>query len=183
VAYLDPGFKKTATSDSKCLILVGMVPGELHVRKVFCGKASIEEMIEWCYTMHEYVKHHHGAYRLKMEEVFLQSLLYKDFAAAALKKYPLPVSGDTRKKPDKDARIEAMSGHFERATVWFDEDIKEDHHTQALIEQFLNFEPGVKTLKDGPDAFEGAVHILEQGVFLTAEDVDHGNYAHSKHKI
>lgn len=183
VAYLDPGFKKTATSDSKCVILLGMISGEIHVRKVYCGKATVEEMIEWCYGIHEYVKRGNGVYRLKMEEVFLQSLLYKDFAVAGAKKYPLPVSGDTRKKPDKDARIEALSGYFERGAVYIDEDIKEDHHLQALIEQFLSFEPGVKTLKDGPDAFEGAVHYLQIGGPPQQEDLESGTYSRSKHKL
>lgn len=162
VAYLDPGFKKTATSDSKALVLVGVFEGAFHVRKAFVGKASVEEMIEWGYVMHEYVKRHGGTYRFKMEEVFLQSLLYKDFAEAAKTKgYPLPVSGDTRKKPDKDARIEAISGYFERGQIFFDKDIEEEHHTNSLIEQLINFEPGVKSLKDGPDALEGAIHILQ----------------------
>lgn len=183
LAYLDPGFKKTATSDSKSQILVALHNGEFHVRKVFCGKASVEEMIEWGYTMDEFVKRNNATYRFKMEEVFLQSLLYKDFSAAALKKgYPLPVSGDTRKKPDKDARIEAMSGYFERGVIFFDEAIKEEHHTQALVEQLLNFEPGVKTLKDGPDALEGAIHLLEQNRKL-AVDVGTGSYTNSKHRI
>ncbi len=117
-----------------------------------------------------------------MEQVFLQDLLYKDFAAAAVKKHPLPVSGDTRKKPDKDARIEAMSGLFERGSIFFDEDIKEEHHTQALIEQLLNFEPGVKTLKDGPDALEGAIFLLNQSLALSA-DVEVGRFTNNKHKI
>lgn len=183
LAYLDPGFKKTATSDSKSQILVALHNGEFHVRKVFCGKASVEEMIEWGYAMDEYVKRNSATYRFKMEEVFLQSLLYKDFAAAAQKKgYPLPVSGDTRKKPDKDARIEAMSGYFERGAIFFDEAIKEEHHTLALVEQLLNFEPGVKTLKDGPDALEGAIHLLEQNRKL-AVDVQTGSYSNSKYRI
>lgn len=183
LAYLDPGFKKTATSDSKSQVLVALHKGEFHIRKVFCGKASVEEMIEWGYATDEYVKRNHASYRFKMEEVFLQSLLYKDFAAAAQKKnYPLPVSGDTRKKPDKDARIEAMSGYFERGTVFFDEDIKDEHHTLALIEQLLNFEPGVKTLKDGPDALEGALHLLQQYRSLDGE-LFTGTFVTSKHKI
>ena len=184
VAYLDPGFKKSDTSDSKCLILMGMAAGEIHVRKVFCGKASVEEMIEWGYATHEFVTKRYASYRFKMEEVFLQSLLYKDFAAAAVKKYPLPVSGDTRKKPDKDARIEALSGYFERGSVFFDEDLKEEHHTQALIEQFLNFEPGVKSLKDGPDAFEGGLFFLLQGGIVQEGDYDSYKYtANKKHKL
>lgn len=183
LAYLDPGFKKTATSDSKSQVLVALHNGEFHIRKVFCGKASVEEMIEWGYSMDEFVKRNHGSYRFKMEEVFLQSLLYKDYSTAALKKgYPLPVSGDTRKKPDKDARIEAMSGYFERGSVFFDINIKEEHHTQALIEQLLNFEPGVKTLKDGPDALEGALFILQQSIRLNA-DMDVSDFNHNKHKF
>lgn len=169
VLYLDPGFKKTATSDSKAMVLVGLHDGEFHIRKVFCGQASIEEMIEWGYSMDDYVKLHNASYIFKMEEVFLQSLLYKDFNEAGKRKNrQLPVSGDTRKKPDKDARIEGISGYFERGNVFFDESIKEDHHCKELIQQFTNFQPGVKSKKDGPDATEGAFHILQQTVMLNA---------------
>lgn len=183
VSYLDPGFKNTATSDSKCQVLIGMLNGEFHIRKVFCGKGSVEDMIGWGYATDEFVKRNGGTYRFKMEEVFLQSLLYKDYAAASIKKgYPLPVSGDTRKKPDKDARIEAMSGFFERGAIYVDEDIKDDHHFIAFMEQFHNFEPGVKTLKDGPDAMEGCLHILQQSISLSA-DVYNGNYLQNKKRV
>ncbi len=183
VAYLDPGFKKTKTSDSKALVLIGLHQSEFHIRKVFVGKASVEEMIAWCYNMDTYVKERKGAYKLRMEEVFLQSLLYKDFAEAAKKrKYPVPVTGDTRKKPDKDARIEALAGYFERGQVFFDESLKEEHHTKELIEQFLAFEPGVRTLKDGPDATEGAIFQLVEAVQLRA-DVHVGTRKANKHRI
>jgi phage terminase large subunit-like protein len=183
IAYLDPGFKKTSTSDSKALVLVGLLKGEFHIRKVFCGKASVEEMIEWGYACDEYVKSKNASYKFKMEEVFLQSLLYKDFAEVAKTKgYAVPVSGDTRKKPDKDARIEAMSGYFERGQVYIDEAIEQDHHCIALVEQFLNFESGVKTLKDGPDATEGAFHLLQQSVKTNADIIVNNSFK-SRHKI
>jgi predicted phage terminase large subunit-like protein len=170
VNYLDPGFKKTATSDSKAMVLVGLHNGEYHIHKVFCGQASIEEMIEWGYAIDDFVKLHNGAYQFKMEEVFLQSLLYEHFAAAGrTKNRNLPVSGDTRKKPDKDARIEGLSGYFERGLVFFSEDILNDHHCKTLIQQFTNFEPGVKTFKDGPDATEGAFFILNNSVIHNAD--------------
>lgn len=165
VAYLDPGFKKTKTSDTKALVLVALHKGMYYIVKVFCAQASIEEMIAWCYDMDNYVKGGNGTFRLKMEEVFLQSLLYKDFAQAAITyKYPVPVSGDTRKKPDKDARIEATSGHFERSSVILNEKEEGNHHMAELIEQYLNFQPGVNTKKDGPDAVEGAMHILQNSL-------------------
>ncbi len=170
VNYLDPGFKKTATSDSKAMVLCALHQGEFHIRKVFCGQASIEEMIEWGYSIDDYVKQHNASYVFKMEEVFLQSLLYKDFSEAGRRKNrQLPVSGDTRKKPDKDARIEAISGYFERGAVFFCESIQEDHHCKELIQQFTNFQPGVKSKKDGPDATEGAFFILNQNVQMNAD--------------
>jgi len=183
LAYLDPGFKKTATSDSKALVLVGLHEGQFHIRKIYCGQASVEEMIEWGYSMDTFVKSQNAVYQFKMEEVFLQSLLYKDFSAAAkTKKYSLPVSGDTRKKPDKDQRIESISGYFERGDVWFSEELEKEHHAIAAVEQLLNFEPGVKTKKDFPDALEGAFHLLQQNVSLNAE-IFIGQRKKNHHKI
>ena len=117
-----------------------------------------------------------------MEEVFLQDLLYKDFAEVAKTKGPLPLQGDTRKKPDKDSRIESISGYFERGNVIFNEDEKESHHMLELHEQFFAFEPGVKTKKDGPDAMEGGMWKLNQMIGLNA-DINVGDRAKSKYKI
>jgi predicted phage terminase large subunit-like protein len=183
VAYLDPGFKKTKTSDSKSLFLAALHEGKFHVRKVFCGKASVEEMIGWGYAIDEFVKKGNGTYKFKMEDVFLQDLLYKDFAEASKKKgYPLPVSSDKRKKPDKDARIEATSGYFERGDVYFDEDLKNDHHFQTFMEQLLGFQAGGSTKKDGPDAMEGCFYELQASVKLNADVMVNKNSA-NKHKI
>jgi predicted phage terminase large subunit-like protein len=183
MAYLDPGFKKTKGSDTKALVLVGLYEGKFHVQKVFCAQASVEEMVEWGYALDKEIKSNGGSYTFKMEEVFLQDLLFKDFAAAAkLKGFPLPVSGDKRKKPDKDARIEALSGYFERGDVYFNEEEKDNHHMQALIEQLLTFEPRVRSKKDGPDALEGAMHLLQQSVSLSA-DIGIGSRQLSRHKI
>lgn len=162
LAYLDPGFKKTKTSDTKAWILVGLHEGKYHVIRPYVGQASIREMIAWGYHIKELCDKAGAAVTLKMEEVFLQDLLYDDFAAEGQARgVPLPVSGDKRKKPEKDARIAAMAGHFERGQVLFNQDLKEDAHMRELIEQLINFEPGVRTRKDGPDALEGAMHLLQ----------------------
>jgi hypothetical protein len=162
VAYLDPSFSAKKNADHKSLVLMGVKDGEFHVLKTFCGVATIEEMVEWCYIIEEYVKKHHGAFELWMEDVFFQSILYKDFAAAARRKgWPLPVQGDTRQKPDKDQRIMALSGHFERSEWYFNEAEKDNHHMQTLIFQFTSFAPGHTGIKkDGPDACEGAKEKL-----------------------
>jgi predicted phage terminase large subunit-like protein len=183
VAYLDPGFKKTSTSDSKAWILVGLHNAEYHVVKAYVGVATVNEMIGWGYELQAYVQQHGGAVRMRMEEVFLQDLLYQDFAAEAAKRgAPLPLQGDKRKKPEKDARIEAISGHFERGNVYFNAAMDEDHHMKRLKEQLLNFQPGVKTHKDGPDALEGAIHDLQSTV-TTAADITIGDRHKSKYRL
>ncbi len=183
VAYLDPGFKKTATTDTKAWILVGLHKGELHVVKAFCGQASVQEIIGWGYELHQYVQDRSGACELVMEEVFLQDLLYKDFdAEAKARSKPLPLKGDKRKKPDKDSRIESISGYFERGTIYFNAAEQDNHHMVALEEQLLNFEPRVKTPKDGPDALEGAIFLLNSRVRLSA-DVQVQPRRGSKHRV
>jgi len=165
VAYLDPSFKGTKTSDTKCWVLVGLYEGKYHIRKVYCDRATTNEMVSWGYAINDLVKSKSASVQFWMEEVFLQDLLYKDFAAERkVYGYPLPLRGDKRKKPDKDSRITATSGYFERGDVYFDETIKEDHHTKKLIDQYLLFEPGSSSKKDGPDAVEGAIYILGQMV-------------------
>lgn len=183
VAYLDPGFKKTKTADSKAWVLVGFTGDKYHVLKAYVGVASIVEMIGWGYELAAYVSKHGAVAQLWMEEVFLQSLLYDDFAEEAKKRgQPLPLRGDKRKKPEKDARIESISGHFERGNVVFNAAEKENHHMKRLVTQTLNFQPGVKSHKDGPDALEGAIHILH-GAAASAGPIVVGQRGRNKHGL
>lgn len=183
VAYLDPGFKKTKTSDTKAWVMVGLHKGEYHIIKAFVAQASITEMVGWGYQLQDYCAKNGGAMRLFMEEVFLQDMLYDDFAAEGkLRGAPLPLRGDKRKKPDKDARIEAISGHAERGHLWFNEAEKHNAHMVQLRDQFINFQPGVRTRKDGPDAVEGAIHILQQAVTAAAPIII-GQRQHNKYAI
>lgn len=184
VAYLDPGFKKTSTADSKAWVMVGLHDGQYHVIKAYVGVASVNEMIGWGYALQEYVEEKGGAVRLMMEEVFLQDLLYQDFDAEAKQRgKPLPLRGDKRKKPEKDARIEAISGHFERGNVYFNEAEQNNPHMKLLREQLLNFQPGVKTHKDGPDALEGAIHALSQAANTNPSGIHVGARYKSKHRL
>lgn len=163
VQYLDPGFKKTKHSDSKSLVLIGLYDAKFYIIKVFCGQATTNEMIEWCYSMDEYLKRNHASAPLLMEEVFLQSLLYDDFARMAKTKgAPLPVRGDKRKKPEKHSRILATAGYFERGDAYFNVEEHHNHHMIALKQQYIFFRPGSTKIKDdGPDAVEGAITELK----------------------
>lgn len=166
IAYLDPSFKNKKNADHKSWLLLGLTrAGEIHVLKPFCARASVDEMIGWGYEIQTYVHRRNQVCQLWMEEVFLQDLLYKDFAEYAKKNRlpPLPVQGDTRPKPDKDQRIMATQGYFERSNVYFNEAEKDNHHMKALKLQFTSFKMGHTGIKkDGPDAFEGGLYKLLQ---------------------
>lgn len=166
LAYLDPSFKNKKNADHKGLVLVGLKEGEFHVIKAYCDRATVEAMIEWHYELEKFVKGNHAVCEFWMEEVFLQDLLYKDFAEAAKRKgWPIGVHGDTRQKPDKDARIASISGYFERGQVYFNEAEKTNHHMITLKQQLTLFEPGNTGIKkDGPDALEGAIFKLMEKV-------------------
>lgn len=184
VAYLDPGFKKTKTSDGKSWVLVGIWKGEYHIIKAFNGQATIQEMIGWGYELDKFLKEGHGVADFKMEELFLQDLLYADFQKEGeARGYMLPVGGDKRKKPDKDSRIAANSGHFERGNVYLNAAEENNHHMLELVEQYLNFEPGVKTKIDGPDAVEGAIHLLQSKRMLNPDTMLVGSRTNNKYKI
>lgn len=164
VAYLDGGFKKSKTADTKALVLIGLHDGEYHIRKVYVDNCSIETMIAWHYDLDTLLKAKGATCVWWMEEVFLLSMLHDHFdAATGTYGFRLPIQGDKRKKPDKDLRIANTAGYFERGRVYFDADLEGDAFTKRLIQQYLRFKVGVNSLeKDGPDAVEGGIHKLNE---------------------
>jgi phage terminase large subunit-like protein len=175
IAYLDPSFKSRKNADHKALMLLGLKEGEIHILKAYCDRATVEDMVEWHYELESYVKNRGAVCEFWMEEVFLQDLLYKDFAEAARRKgWPIGVQGDKRQKPDKDSRIAAMAGYFERGQVYFNTAEKGNHHMQNLKQQILLFQQGNTGIKkDGPDALEGGLYKLMEKV-QTAQPVSYG---------
>ena len=76
--------------------------------------------------------------------------------------YQLPITGDKRQKPNKYARIEAVSPLWERGKVFYNEAYRNDPDMAASIEQTLSFEAGSSVHDDGPDADEGAIWLLQR---------------------
>ena len=185
IAYLDGGFKKTKTSDTKALVLVGFMEGEYHIHKAYVDNTSIGGMIAWHYDLWNYLKQKNATAVWFMEEVFLLGLLHDHFDDA-IKEYGfrIPMIGDKRKKPDKDLRIGNIAGYFERGKVWFDKSLEEDRYTKRLIKQFTNFKKGVRNNeKDGPDATEGAICLINEQVSNITGGVETGRRHKSKHKL
>lgn len=163
VCYTDPSFKDSATSDYKATMLMGKTKeGAFHLLKAYAEQTSVTRMVAWHYELHDWID---GlvSVRYYMESNFIQQLLLDEFRkegeACGMH---IPVMGDSRKKPDKFARIEAMQPLFERGLVVLNEKEEKSVGMQQLIEQLQLFERGSRAHDDAPDALEGAIYLLNK---------------------
>ena len=163
VLYIDPSWKSKKTNDTKAAKLWGKQKTNLWHLRAFVRKASIAELVRWCYDLYEWSLDNGIAIRFFMEASFMQDILLDEFTTEGnLRGYQLPITGDTRKKPDKFQRIEAVSPLWERGFVFYDLSQKDDPDMQAGLDQLLAFEKGMAGNDDAPDADEGAIWILQR---------------------
>lgn len=178
VLYIDPSWKSKKTNDTKSAKLWGKQGTNLWNLRAFVRKSSLAELVRWCYDRYEeycLASRTEGVFRTTeiastsisirfvMEASFMQDILLDEFTTEGnLRGYQLPITGDTRKKPDKFQRIEAISPLWERGFVFYDISQKEDPDMQAGIEQLLAFEKGMAGNDDAPDADEGAIWLLQR---------------------
>ena len=162
VAYCDPSFKGSTQNDYKAIKVWGKIGTELHHIAAFVRQCSVSEMVRWFYDLHERMPE--GVIcEYYIEANFLQDILLDEFTTEGkLRGYQLPIQADKRKKPDKFARIEAVSPLGERGFVFYNERLQNDPDMLAGIEQTLSIEKGSRTHDDAPDADEGAIYILQK---------------------
>lgn len=162
VAYCDPSFKGSTKNDYKAIKVWGKVGTELHHLYAFVRQCSVSEMVRWFYDLHERFPED-VICEYYIEANFLQDIILDEFTIEGkLRGYQLPIQADRRKKPDKFARIEAVSPLWERGFIYYNEELQNDPDMLAGIEQTLSMEKGSRTHDDGPDADEGAINILQR---------------------
>jgi len=163
VLYIDPSWKSKKTNDTKAAKLWGKHKTNLWHLRAFVRKASVAEMVRWCYDLYEWSQEVGIAIRFVMEANFMQDIILDDFTIEGnIRGYQLPITGDTRKNPDKFQRVEAISPLWERGFVFYDQTQKEDPDMLAGVAQTLAFEKGMSGNDDAPDADEGAIYILQK---------------------
>ena len=163
VLYIDPSWKSKKTNDTKAAKLWGKYKSQLWHLRAFVRKASVAELVRWCYDLYEWSLEQNIPIRFMMEASFMQDIILDDFTIEGnLRGYQLPITGDKRKKPDKFKRVEAISPLWERGFVYYDLSQKDDPDMQAGIAQTLAFEKGMSGNDDAPDADEGAIWQLQR---------------------
>jgi hypothetical protein len=161
VAYFDPSYKPKTSNDFKAVKVWGKKGLKLHNLEAFVKQTTVTEAIKWMYDYYESLPED-VIVDFYMEEVFLQDMFYDDFELEAQERgYYLPIKGDTRKKPDKFMRIQALTPLWERGFVTYNIARKKDSHMRTGIDQTLGFQKGASIHDDAPDADEGAIWILQ----------------------
>lgn len=176
ISYCDPSFKDNKTSDFKAIVLVGTIGSQYHVLDMWVRVATVQAMIEAHYDIHARWEHCAIHY---MEANMLQDLIYSEYMAySPVKGYPLPIRPDKRAKPNKEQRIEGISGLFERGLIKFNEALQNTADYGAFLNQLLAFPNG--NHDDGPDALEGAVHMLQKRIGTGNNTIRSGSYNRNK---
>lgn len=178
VTYCDPSFKGTKKNDFKAIALVAKNGIYFDIYKVFCRQCLTPEMVRGHYHLAEMIPQNKTCTHW-MEANFIQDSLLKDYDRESEEcGYHIGIRGDYRKKPEKEARIEALSSYTERQLIRFNVAEKHNPDMKELRDQFLGF-PNTQH-DDGPDAVEGAIFKLNKKSSGKAATGRTGRYTKNK---
>lgn len=161
LTYNDPSFKGTKKNDYKAIVLMGRIGRYFDIIAVFCRQCTTPEMIRGHFRLADLVPANMNC-KHYMEANFMQDMLLDEYYKEGENNgIMLPIRGDRRKKPEKEARIENLTPFTEQHIMRFNAELKQDPDMQVLRDQFLGF-PDYDH-DDGPDAVEGGTYILNRG--------------------
>jgi hypothetical protein len=114
VLYIDPSWKSKKTNDTKAAKLWGKHKTNLWHLRAFVRKASVAEMVRWCYDLYEWSRELASPYASRWRP-HQQDIILDDFTIEGnIGETSCPSRVTTRKKPDKFQRVEAISPLWER---------------------------------------------------------------------
>lgn len=174
VVYADPApsnrdkptLKSKAQNSAKSVVLIGFRETKFYVYKVFLDNTTNANFVDWLYTMRGTIAMRTTAYYF-IENNTLQNPFYEQvllpliFQKGRETGDVLPITPDSRDKPDKWVRIEGTLEPLNRlGLLVLNIDEKEDPHMKRLESQFKGAGANSRRL-DGPDSVEGAVWIIQ----------------------
>jgi hypothetical protein len=182
VAYGDPApSNKEAKGKTgacyKTIVLLGGYEGKLYIVNCYLQHVKNAEYVGWYYDLEEYVKHKTQVYNYiennSLQDPFFEQVFMPLFAQLGRDKgHYINITPDTRKKPDKFARIEGNLEPLNRqGRLILNEAEKDNPHMLRLEEQFKAIEPTLSALCDGVDAVEGGWFIVNNKLSAVADSI------------
>ena len=167
VDYADPSPSnnvKAKANSLKANFLLGILEGKVYVIDGFLDRETNEEFINWLYYIDRRVAGKTAVYYLiennKLQDPFFDQVIRPLIHKKSISEGKIiPVSPDTRTKPDKFSRIANLEPLCREGILIFNEAERDNPHMKRLEEQFLLVEPKLAAPADGPDCIEGAYWI------------------------
>ena len=180
VCYGDPATsnKGKAGSSTKAVCLVGRLQTTYYILKVFVDRVTNAAFIDWYYQIKAWVADRVPVFYY-IENNSLQDPFYEQVFQPLIReenrirKEDLFITGDTKPKTDKAARIEANLEPIDRNGAWLFNVAEADNpHMVELLDQFKLFEATLPFPADGPDCVEGAITMIKRRIQTDLAVVD-----------
>lgn len=189
VVYCDPSTSnkdkprgRTKSKSFKCVIVVGYKDRCFYTYWVRLEQNTNQAFVNWIFEAHEFLRDKKvDPIYMFIENNSLQDPHYQQVIIPAINKkakdeklHVPPLREDKRKKPEKYERIEGtLQPEHAAGHLYFDERIKDNPHMKTLHGQMLSVSPNAQLI-DGPDALEGAVHLIKSRNISTNTTYRHG---------
>ncbi len=174
VVYADPATSnkdrgsRTKQASYKSVIVVGNKGRKHFVYKVWLDQMSNGKFIDALFEAHLYlVENRVDVKRIYIENNTLQDPFYSQVLLPLIRKnselygFNLPITEDTRRKPEKFSRIEGTLEPLNRlGNLIFNVEEKTNPNMERLHDQMLSVSEKA-TVMDGPDSLEGAIWLME----------------------
>lgn len=187
VSYADPSpsnkDKRKVGVSFKANFLIGYYEGKFYVYTGYLDQVPNAEFVLWAYYLRDYVRERtqvmYYVENNTLQDAFFEQVYIPLFQKYGAERGYIPITGDTRKKPDKAARIEGNLEPINRECMLIlNEAEKGNPHMQRLVEQFKLFTPQLKAPADGPDCIEGGVWIINDRIRILHEQPSAGRRKH-----
>ncbi|MGV8814754.1 MAG: hypothetical protein ACOH2D_11660 [Gelidibacter sp.] len=173
VIYADPSTSnkdrgRNKQASHKSVVVVGSKGRKRYLYKCWVEQTSNAKFVDWLYESYLWVKEQKvDTVRVSIENNSLQNPHYEQvilpliYQKAATYGFTLPITPDTRKKPDKFFRIEGTLEPLNRlGNLIFNIKEKENPHMIRMHDQMIGVSEKA-TVMDGPDALEGGCWLIQ----------------------
>lgn len=162
IVYADPAPSNSRGKKSsyKAAFLMGVYKGVFYVYTGYLDHVVNQEFVQWFYYLRDYAGERRQVYYIlennKLQDPFYEQVFTRLFAEAGETQGFIPLTPDTRVKPEKFDRIEGNLEPINRAgRLILNSDERDNPHMRRLEEQFLLLTRALKAPADGPDCIEG----------------------------
>jgi len=191
LAYADPSTsnkdKGQGNASHKCVIVIGYKNLTFYVYMIWLDQTGQSGFVDWLFESERFMKDNKvDPRRVWIENNNLQDPMYTQVILPIVFERQkteghLPLTPDTRSKPDKFFRIEGTLEPLNRfGHIVFDEKLKGNPHMVRMEEQMLGVSEEA-TVMDGPDALEGGVWIIKNRTYKKNTTSRHGKRVSMRH--